>query len=225
MSADSEIAARLISLGNDVELVDPDRPGLPEPWRQVFVASQRGRKDAALKIWADFETRLPTFFPLMRRQLQDVALATVGGLLSVVYYFKTRVYVGGLPLLTRDRLGILDAMPPTLKSFYLGVHDGFGLVASGAWGPLARRNVFSLDDYQWSWLEDSSNPHAYDPLDEKLVIFSNGTRGYLCVDVGKPLDDNAKGLAWMSHEPPREAPLWPLLDAWMEIGLSYDQAP
>jgi len=49
---------------------------------------------------------------------------------------------------------------------------------------------------------------------------TNGGGGYLCVDTSVPLGDDAQALIWWKDRAPKTGQFWPVLDAWMEIGLS-----
>jgi hypothetical protein len=201
--------------------VDPSAVILPEPWRTVLSARREAWKDRALELWAaKTGAFLPRFVAAQRHELQDVSLVRFNGLIQVAYKYPNRVFVGGLPRNKGEEFGMLAQGPPALRLFYREVHDGYVFPFSGSLGPLALHYLFTLDDDEWGWLEESDDPREYDPLEEKVVILTNGGGGYLCMDASAPQGDDAPGLIWWRDEPPDIGGLLAVLDAWMEIGLT-----
>lgn len=223
MISSEQFSVRLKEDREDVELLDPGSIQLPLPWRRVFSAPSSSWKDETLALWGPFGSVLPKFTKALGERLRDVTLARVDGLPTVIYGFAQLLYGGGMPIGGPEKLGILEGLPSRFLSLYLELHDGFGFLPDGSLGPLPRRRITTLEDDDWGWLEDSENPQAFDPLEQKLVVMTNGGGGYLCVDRQSVNGEQAQAFAWWTDRAPDRERFWPLLDAWMEIGIRQDE--
>ena len=105
---------------------------------------------------------------------------------------------------------------PTIKQsitdFYTHIHNGFYDYTSKSMGIDNLKNVNSMADYDWEYLQQ---------LDIDLIplynFFSNGMGEYVVLDI-----ENGNTYLWSSRElPKRQSDFWALVDEWIIIGLDF----
>ena len=154
--------------------------------------------------------------------LKNIDLICLDGEYSLLYTILTyqtgeEIYYEGKQLVTVEVLKQkFGENAPTIKQsiadFYTHIHNGFYDYTSKSMGIDNLKNVNSMADYDWEYLQQ---------LDIDLIplynFFSNGMGEYVVLDI-----ENGNTYLWSSRElPKRQSDFWALVDEWIIIGLDF----
>ncbi|WP_143305105.1 hypothetical protein [Chitinophaga vietnamensis] len=207
--------ARHLSLVEDFAVND-----IPAAWTEIL---QAGNPDAlrakVLALWKPYADRLSMTMDYISKHLQMAALVKGGDAFFLLYVFEyeddLRLYAGGVPVIAHDKLQLL---PEDLRAFYTGLHNGWTCAVSQALGPQALEDIQYLDAFEWGILDDINVKKLGIALDKAYSIFSNAGPGYLCL---QNEGSYFRSFIWWTNQAPElNIDFWPVLDAWIEIGLT-----
>jgi len=205
----------------DANHIDTLHDMIPDSWIDIISSPRKLWTTKILDLWHLFKQQLPTFINQLEDRLREVIFFKSDNKYFIGYLvpFNGRdyLYVVGNPLET-DRTA-MAMIPKDFSDFYEILHDGFVFMSGYSGGPLPSRDFFKLNEYDWGFVEDNKNAFRNFNLAHFFAVFSNGGGGHLCIDIVHPKNvDN--GIDWFDNDMPFEEPFWPLLDAWMEIGIT-----
>jgi hypothetical protein len=196
-----------------------DNDNLPQAWKNIIAATGIEEKRSILiNYWHEVSDRLPLTLTLINKFLEEAAVIKEDGEYRMIYVFNTgdfvSVYVGGLPA---DSGPFIKNIPDDIGTFYKQIHNGWYEKISGGLGFLALEQMEWLSGNEWGILEDLPPP-TFD-LNKVYYVFHNAGPGYLCIDITE--QNNPKCLIFWTNKPPKEGvEFWPVMDAWIEIGLT-----
>jgi hypothetical protein len=206
---------------DDFEIITSlsDNDDLPPAWKKIISATGIEEKRSSLiNYWHPVSDKLPLTLTLIKKFLEEAAVIKDNGEYRMVYVFNMgdflSVYIGGLPA---DSGPFIKHIPDDIAAFYSQIHNGWYEKISGGLGFLALEQMDWLSSNEWGILEDIPTP-TFD-LNNVFYVFHNAGPGYLCIDVTE--QNNPKYLIFWTNKPPKErVEFWPVMDAWIEIGLT-----
>jgi hypothetical protein len=193
--------------------------GIPQTWKDIINAESPGDKRSILnRLWQPFAGRLDLTIAIFDRLTEAVVIVETGEY-KLVYIFEIEdmlsAYVGHLPVQSGP---FLEHLPEDIAEFYRTVHNGWYENISGGLGLLALDNIQCLGDYEWGIMDDIAGEDL--DLSKIFMVFHNGGAGYLCFNMADKSDIECL-IFWTTKAPRRHIDFWPVIDSWIEIGLSY----
>jgi hypothetical protein len=203
----------------DFEIITPDHESnLPSAWQAViFATGVEEKREILNKLWQPFAGELRLTIALFSK-LDDAVVIKQGGEFKLVYIFNIAdtlsAHVGHLPVQDGP---FMNYLPADVAAFYKTVHNGWFENTSGGMGFLSLQDIEWLSQYEWEILENIP-PLDFD-ISATFKVFHNAGGGYLCFNV---TNKNAPEclIFWTTKEPKRNLSFWPLMDSWIEIGLT-----
>lgn len=216
---------RLI-LPEDIKYIDTK--GLPNEWRELFQEKDtKNRIKLLLEIWKHYlHKELSGTISYLNENLENIELMFVNGRYSILYSIRNskgtlRFYEGLSPSDKIDNpklAGVWKEFPLSIRNFYEYVHNGFYDYAFKAMGLVPLNFVTYLNDYEWSIIEDLSEPLKID-IKTSFGFFSNGMGGYVVYDY-KDCNNYKATLWWKDDQPDYDIKFWDVVDEWNVIGFT-----
>ena len=193
----------------------------PINWKKVFEEDDLNkRKEKMLDLWKEIcGTELSLVISFLQQNLLDFELVEKEGKYSVIYKLKNDkneilYYQGMLPDVKNDE-GLLQKLPQNISKFYKYLHNGFFDLDYDDIGIMPLENVECLDEYEWGIIEDMKLDLQID-LSTSYSFFSNGSGGYVVIDLNNKCDNNAT--IWFAKKAPIYAKkFWDFVDEWLLI--------
>jgi hypothetical protein len=197
---------------------------IPNFWKEALLSdSLEERKEKILSVWKEYSSSdLRNTISYLGDYLKNIDLICLDGEYSLLYTILTYqtgeeiYYEGKQPVTVEVLKQKFGENTPTIKQsiadFYTYIHNGFYDYTSKSMGIDNLKNVNSMADYDWEYLQQ---------LDIDLIplynFFSNGMGEYVVLDI-----ENGNTYLWSSRElPKRQSDFWALVDEWIIIGLDF----
>ena len=206
----------LDSIGADVGV-------LPEAWIRILSVSGKERLACVIDEWRKFGDAFFEVIPKFEKDLVSVTLLKNQEKYSLLYEIsgktKSLYYEAKNPFnrnFNKNIEALWPKMPESVRNFY-DFHDGWFYLASQSLGPSPSEAIFLLADEDWGILDEIPGPPVN--LDMTVALFTNGSSGYVCLDLSKPDTEHSALIWWSNKEPKLGIKFWDVVDAWMVLGM------
>lgn len=196
---------------------------IPESWVQILSFEGKSRVSRALDYWHGFSNLMPELVSKLSETVLSIELLESNGEYSLLYEVaspnKSLCYEAKNPIARNFSNNISmhwEKLPDNIKRFY-DFHDGWFYLASHSMGLSCSKDVFVLSDEDWGVLEEIDTPPI--DMDKTISFFTNGTSGYVCLDLTKNNPELEANIWWSNKSPTLDVDFWGVVDAWTTIGI------